>query len=104
VPRIVAAVALALSVATSAGAQQTHWSGVATIMAMLPPPSPLDATRPVVVLDHEPISGLMDERMSMPFIVSSPALFGDLKIGDRVAFELRDTPGALLVVRLDRLR
>jgi Cu/Ag efflux protein CusF len=73
-------------------------------MAMLPAPSPLHATRPVVVLEHEPIQGLMEEKMSMPFIVDSAALFGDLKIGERVAFELVDTPGALLVVRLDRLR
>jgi hypothetical protein len=46
----------------------------------------------------------MDERMSMPFIVDSAARFGDLKVGERVAFELIETPGALLVVRLDRLK
>ena len=73
-------------------------------MAMLPPPSPLHATRPVVVLEHEPIAGLMDERMSMPFIVDSVARFAHLKVGERVAFELVDTPGALLVIRLDRLK
>ncbi len=97
------ALALTLSLVVAAGAQPAHWSGVGTVMALLPAPSPLHATRPVVVLDHEPIPGLMDERMSMPFIVSSATLFGDLKIGERVAFELVDTPGALLVVRLDRL-
>jgi hypothetical protein len=92
-----------LSAVAAAEAQPARWSGVGTVVALLPAPSPLHATRPVIVLDHEPISGLMEQRMSMPFIVSSATLFGDLKIGERVAFELVDTPGVLLVVRLDRL-
>ena len=102
--RVRVGVALLLAVIATAEAQATRWSGVGVIRAMLPAPSPLHATRPVVVLEHEPIHGLMEEKMSMPFIVDSVALFGDLKIGERVAFELVDTPGALLVVRLDRLR
>ena len=99
-----AALVLTLALAGSAHAQTTHWDGVGVIMALLPPPSALHATRPVIILDHEPIPGLMEERMSMPFIVDSAARFADLKVGERVAFELRDTPGALLVVRLDRLK
>lgn len=101
--RALSFLALTLTLTAGAGAQSTQWSGVGTVMALMPAPSPLHATRPVIMLDHEPIPGLMEERMSMPFLVSSPGLFGDLKIGDRVAFELVETPGALLVVRLDRL-
>lgn len=98
------ALTLTLALAAAAAAQTARWSGVGTVMALLPAPSPFHATRPVIVLDHEPIPGLMDQRMSMPFIASSAALFSDLKIGERVAFELLDTPGALLVVRVDRLK
>ena len=65
---------------------------------MLPAPSTLHATRPVVVLRHDPIVGLMDEGMEMPFIVASTDLFDGLHPGDRVAFGLKNTPDALLVV------
>src|SRR6266404_6156433 len=59
--------------------------------------------RPVVVLDHEPIAGLMEERMSMPFIAASADLFRGIAVGDRVAFALAETSDALLVVSLERL-
>ena len=51
----------------------------------------------------DPYPGLMDEEMSMPFIASSPDLLRDLKPGDPVTFVLRDTPGALLVISVQRL-
>ena len=57
----------------------------------------------MIVIDHDPIVGLMNEKMSMPFIAASTDLFGDLKVGDRIAFGLKDTPGALLVVTVERL-
>ena len=82
---------------------QTDWRGTGVVMAILPPPSSLHETRPVIVIDHEPIAGLMSEKMSMPFIAASTDLFGDLKVGDRIAFGLKDTPGALLVVTIERL-
>jgi hypothetical protein len=45
----------------------------------------------------------MDEKMSMPFIAASTGLFQGLNAGDRIAFGLRDAPGALLVVIVERL-
>jgi Cu/Ag efflux protein CusF len=72
-------------------------------MAILPAPSHLHATRPVIVIEHEPIAGLMDEKMSMPFIAASTALFKGLAPGDRIAFGLKDTPGVLLVVTVERM-
>jgi Cu/Ag efflux protein CusF len=72
-------------------------------VALHPPPSTLHATRPVVVIHHEPVVGLMDESMSMPFIAASTALFKGLAPGDRVAFGLKVTPDALLVISLQRL-
>jgi hypothetical protein len=45
----------------------------------------------------------MDENMSMPFIAASPALLKGLKAGDRVAFGLKVTPDALLVISLRRV-
>jgi len=89
---------------SSAHAQAPRWRGVGVVVALLPAPSSLHATRPVIVLDHEPIAGLMDERMSMPFIAASADLFRGLKAGDRVAFALAETPDALLVVSLEKVR
>jgi Cu/Ag efflux protein CusF len=51
-------------------------------------------------LHHEPIVGLMDERMEMPFIAASTDLFQGVKPGDRVAFGLKVTTDALLVISL----
>ena len=85
-------------------ATRPDYRGTGVVMAVLPPPSDLHATRPVIVIEHEPIVGLMDERMSMPFIAASTALLQGLHPGDRIAFGLKDTPGALLVISIDRLR
>jgi hypothetical protein len=79
------------------------YRGRGVVLAMLPPPSDLHATRPVIVIEHEPIAGLMDEKMSMPFIAASTALFQGLRKGDRITFGLKDTPDALLVVAIERL-
>jgi Cu/Ag efflux protein CusF len=46
----------------------------------------------------------MDESMSMPFIAASTALFQGLRAGDRIAFGLKDTPDALLVITVERLK
>ena len=59
--------------------------------------------RPVIVIQHEAIPGLMEEAMAMPFLVASTALFEGLKNGDRIAFTLRDVPDALLVIAIERL-
>ena len=104
------ALAVLLLAAGVAGAQSARGSaakpdyrGTGVVLAILPPPSDLHATRPVIVIDHEPIAGLMDEKMSMPFIAASTGLFQGLAPGDRIAFGLKDTPDALLVVVVERL-
>ena len=79
------------------------YQGIGVIVGMHPPPSSLHATRPVVVLRHEPIVGLMDEAMEHPFIVASTDLFAGLHPGDRVAFGHKSTPDALLGVFMRRL-
>ena len=50
------------------GAVKPDYRGTGVVLAILPPPSSLHATRPVIVIEHEAIAGLMDEKMSMPFI------------------------------------
>jgi Cu/Ag efflux protein CusF len=87
----------------AADAQPARWRGTGVVMAVLPPPSNLHSSRPVIVLKHEPIHGLMEERMTMPFIAASADLFRGFKSGDRVSFALADTPDALLVVGLERI-
>ena len=85
-------------------ATRPDYRGTGVVMTILPPPSHLHATRPVIIIEHDPIAGLMDERMSMPFIAASAALFQGLRPGDRIAFGLKDTPGALLVISVERMR
>jgi hypothetical protein len=92
-------------VAGIVGAQvRGDWRGRGVVLALLPPPSSLHAERPVIIIEHEPIAGLMDERMSMPFIAASTDLFRGIAVGDRVRFALAETPDALLVVSLERVR
>src|SRR5439155_4399416 len=62
---------VAIAALPGAHAQPARWRGHGVVVALLPAPSSLHATRPVVVLDHEPIAGLMEERVSMPFIAAS---------------------------------
>jgi Cu/Ag efflux protein CusF len=100
--RRVAAV-LALWLALAAAGPTVTYHGTGTVLALLPPPSDLHATRPVIVIEHDPIRGLMVDRMTMPFIAASTTLFEGLHSGDRISFELEDTPGALLVVTIERL-
>ena len=104
-----AALALVLAPLTPAAAQAPRtgaareWHGTGVALAVLPPPSDLHATRPVIVIQHEAIPGLMEEAMAMPFLVASTTLFEGLKNGDRIAFTLRDVPDALLVIAIERL-
>jgi hypothetical protein len=84
-------------------APKPDYRGTGVVLAILPPPSSLHATRPVIVIDHEAIQGLMDEKMSMPFIAASTALFKGVTPGDRIAFGLKETPDALLVIVVERL-
>jgi len=82
----------------AAVAPKLDWRGTGIIQALLPPPSSLHATRPVIVIEHEPIPGLMAEKMSMPFIAASTDLFRGFKVGDRISFGLKETSDALLVI------
>src|SRR5712691_11217790 len=84
-------------------AARPDWRGTGVVVAILPPPSSLHATRPVIIIHHDPIRGLMNETMDMPFLAASIDLFRDLRPGDHVAFGLKDVPDALLVVSISRL-
>jgi hypothetical protein len=110
VPGLLALVVLLLAV-LSADAQpakpesvRPDWRGTGVILKLLPPPSDLHATRPVIVLQHEPIPGLMDEAMAMPFLAASTALFRDHHAGERVRFGLKNTADALLVISIETVR
>lgn len=90
--------------APGAAQAPVEYRGTGVVVALMPAPSSLHATRPVIVLQHRPIPGLMDEEMSMPFSAASADLLRDVQPGDRVSFVLRDTPGALLVISLQRVQ
>lgn len=84
-------------------AVKPDWRGTGVVLSLLRPPSDLHATRPVIVIRHEAIPGLMEQPMLMPFLVASAALFEGLRPGDRIAFGLKDVPDALLVISIERL-
>lgn len=104
---VVALVGVVLSVAGAhaqparPGGGTPDWRGTGVIVKLLPPPSDLHATRPVIVLQHDPIPGLMSEAMTMPFIAASTALFRGHHAGERVTFGLKDVPDALLVISIE---
>ena len=99
-------VLLALAAGPAAGQtlppEKPDWRGTGIVLKMLPPPSELHATRPVIVLRHDPIPGLMDEAMTMPFFVVSTALFRGVRAGERVTFGLKEVPDALLVISIEK--
>jgi copper binding protein CusF len=79
------------------------YHGTGVVVAVMPAPSRLHATRPVLVIHHAPILPLMAEEMDMPFLVASPALLEHLHAGDRITFTLEVTSDALLVVAVERV-
>ena len=83
-------------------ADKPDWRGTGIVLKLLPPPSDLHATRPVIVLQHDPIHGLMEESMAMPFIAASTDLFRGVRVGERVSFGLKETPDALLVISIEK--
>src|SRR3989441_12005709 len=97
------AVLIAAGLALCAAGPTASYHGTGTVLALLSPPSDLHATRPVIVIEHDPIAGLMADRMTMPFIAASATLFDGVHAGDRIAFGLQDTPDALLVVTIERM-
>jgi hypothetical protein len=104
--RILLGAALLLALAWTGAlwwrAPRADYHGTGTVVGLLPPPSSLHATRPVIIIHHDPIATLMAESMSMPFIAASTALFQGLRPGDRIAFGLQETPDALLVICIER--
>jgi len=46
-------------------AAKPDWRGTGVILKLLPPPSDLHATRPVIVLQHDPINARGQERQAM---------------------------------------
>ena len=81
-------------------APPVEYHGTGVVIALMPPPSSLHATRPVIVIHHGPIPPLMPEEMDMPFIAASVTLFENLHPGDHITFTLRETSDALLVVAI----
>jgi Cu/Ag efflux protein CusF len=96
---ILAVAALAAAARLAAAAD---YRGTGVVVALMPAPSSLHATRPVIIIHHDPLPPLMPEEMDMPFLAASPALLANLRPGDRISFALKDTPDALLVVAIER--
>ena len=88
--------------ADARSAVPADYRGAGIVVALMPAPSSLHATRPVIIIHHDPMPPLMPETMDMPFIAASAALFANLHPGDRITFALKDTPDALLVVAIER--
>jgi Cu/Ag efflux protein CusF len=83
-------------------AAKPDYQGTGSVVALLPPPSALHQTRPVIIIHHDVVPGLMEESMSMPFVAASTKLFEGLRPGDRITFGMKLTPEALLVISIER--
>jgi Cu(I)/Ag(I) efflux system protein CusF len=53
----------------------------------------IDAKEATVTLKHEPIPALGWPSMTMPFRVSQPSMLTGLKVGQKIAFDTRETDG-----------
>ncbi|MBI1847558.1 MAG: copper-binding protein [Candidatus Rokubacteria bacterium] len=95
---------LAAAAAPAAEPPKADYRATGVVVSLFPPPSEHHATRPVIVIHHDPVPGLMDESMDMPFIAASADLFRGLRPGDRIRFDLKETPDALLVITIQRVR
>jgi len=84
----------------AAGNEVYRLSGRVVEVAL--PPSRHHASRPVVVLDHEAVRGLMDAH-TMPFLAASAEVIKDFRPGERVRVALTSTLEALLVTELVRI-
>ncbi|MDR1853822.1 MAG: copper-binding protein [Azoarcus sp.] len=58
----------------------------------------IDAGKNRITVAHEPIAKLSWPAMTMPFKVRDPALLRDLKVGERIGFDLEDE-GTISAIR-----
>ncbi len=87
--------AMADDASTMAAPTETmHGKGMATVMA-------IDSTKGQVTLDHGAIAELEWPPMTMGF-AAKPELLKDIKVGDKVAFELDWDGKAGTITKLDK--
>jgi len=80
------------------------YKGVGVVEQIIRAPWEFDRERDGVVIRHEAIKDLMDEAMTHPFVVKARRLLRGLRPGDRIRFTLKDTPGALLVIYVKKIK
>ncbi len=59
-----------------------------------------DPANDTVTIAHQAIDALKWPAMTMPFVVGGKGLFNRLKVGDKVAFELRLEDGKAVIVNV----
>src|SRR5260370_28368023 len=72
----------------SASSPKADWRGPGTVVAVLPPPSSLHATRPVIIIHHAPIHRLTEAALDMPFIAPPPRPSAGLPPGPPIPLRL----------------
>ena len=60
----------------------------------------------MILVQHEPVPGLMETMEFMSFFVESKELLDNAKLskGDRVRFVIKQVPDKLLIVKLEKLQ
>ena len=60
----------------------------------------------MILVQHEPVPGLMETMEMMSFFTESKELIDNAKIekGDRIRFTIRQVPGKLLVTKIEKIQ
>lgn len=92
--KVIAAVSLALVLASNAFAQSAMIDGQVT---------KIDAPANKITLKHGPLKKFeMDEPMTMVFRVQDPAMLKAVKVGDKVKFDADKVNGQFTVTKIEK--
>lgn len=95
--RIIAALALTLSIATEAPA-----AGAAAISGEV---KKIDEGAGRITLKHGPARSLgMEDPMTMVYRVKDPAMLKQVKVGDKVQFEAERASGGITITKLQKAK
>lgn len=76
-------------------------AGEATTVAATGTVKSVDLTKGKLVIDHEPIPALHWPRMVMDFQLADPAMAKEVKVGDKVQFEMEEgKKGSYMIIMI----
>jgi Cu/Ag efflux protein CusF len=100
--RIIAALALTLSVASGTVSTAALAAGAAAISGEV---KKIDEGAGKITLKHGPAKSLgMEEPMTMVYRVKDPAMLKQVKVGDKVTFEAEEAASGYTVTKMEKAK